>query len=90
VLTRVQSLDIPRPELSICVIKIRWGELYQQGKIPLNPKLVQMPKDLIDYVVLHELHHLKELNHSPAFYALLDRVLPEWRERRQKLGRKVA
>jgi predicted metal-dependent hydrolase len=85
-LTRVQSLEISRPELSVRVMKTRWGSCTSKGKISLNPKLVQMPKDLIDYVVLHELCHLKELNHSASFYALLDRVLPEWQERRQRLN----
>lgn len=85
-LARVQSLGIPRPELSVRVMKTRWGSCTSKGKISLNPKLAQMPKDLIDYVVLHELCHLKELNHSAVFYALLDRVLPEWRERRQRLN----
>jgi predicted metal-dependent hydrolase len=67
-------------------MKARWGSCTSKGKISLNPKLVQMPKDLIDYVILHESCHLKELNHSSAFYALLDRVLPERRERRQRLN----
>ena len=85
-LARVESLGIARPELSIRAMKTRWGSCTAKGHILLNPKLMQMPKDLIDYVVLHELCHLKELNHSAAFYALLDRVLPEWRKRRQKLN----
>lgn len=50
-------------------------------------KLIQAPKLDIDYVILHELGHLKEHNHSPAFYALLGRVLPGWRERRAGLSR---
>jgi predicted metal-dependent hydrolase len=87
-LGRVESLGIGRPELSIRAMKTRWGSCTSKGRILINPKLIQMPKDLIDYVVLHELCHLKELNHSTAFYSLLDRVLPDWRERRQKLNSK--
>lgn len=85
-LARVESLGVGQPELSIRAMKTRWGSCTAKGRILLNPKLIQMPKDLIDYVIVHELCHLKELNHSSAFYALLDRVLPEWRERRQKLN----
>jgi predicted metal-dependent hydrolase len=85
-LARVESLGIGRPELRIRAMKTRWGSCTAKGCILLNPKLIQMPKDLIDYVVLHELCHLKELNHSSAFYALLGRVLPDWLERRQKLN----
>lgn len=59
--------------------------------ITLNLKLIQAPKALIDYVISHELCHLKEHNHSNAYYHLLDRVLPDWRARRDELNRvKVA
>jgi hypothetical protein len=47
---------------------------------------MQAPYDCIDYVILHELCHLKEHNHSKRFYRLLDHVLPDWRERKQKLN----
>ncbi len=66
-LARVESLGIVRPALSLRAMKTRWGSCTAKGHINLNPKLIQMPKDLIDYVVLHELCHLKELNHGAAF-----------------------
>jgi predicted metal-dependent hydrolase len=56
-------------------------------RIFLNLKLIQVNKSLIDYVILHELCHLRELNHSRAFYALLDRVVPDWRALRAKLNK---
>lgn len=83
---RVESLGISYPELAIREMKSRWGSCSGNGKVTLNLKLIYVPKDLIDYVVIHELCHLKELNHSPAFYALLDRILPDWRERRDRLN----
>ncbi len=83
---RVESLGIAYPQLVIREMKSRWGSCTPGGRILLNLKLIQAPKDLIDYVVLHELCHLKEHNHSPAFYALLDRVLPDWKERRERLN----
>ncbi|MBA3870473.1 MAG: M48 family metallopeptidase [Anaerolineae bacterium] len=82
----VEALGIPYPPLSIRQMKSRWGSCTAAGGVILNLTLIQMPKDLIDYVVIHELCHLKEHNHSPAFYALLERVLPDWEERRKQLN----
>ena len=82
----VASLGIPYPELVIRDMKSRWGSCTATGHVLLNLKLIQVPKDLIDYAILHELCHLKEHNHSRAFYSLLDRALPNWRERRLRLN----
>jgi predicted metal-dependent hydrolase len=82
----VQVLGIPFPELWVRPMKNRWGSCTASGRILLNLKLIQVPKDLIDYVILHELCHLKEHNHSSRFYELLNRVLPAWREARRKLN----
>jgi predicted metal-dependent hydrolase len=83
---RVEALGIPYPRLSMRDMKSRWGSCTAAGQIILNLKLIQVPKDLIDYVILHELCHLKEHNHSPIFYALLSRVLPDWETYRQRLN----
>ncbi len=50
----------------------------QSCRITLNLKLMQMPKECIDYLLLHELCHLVEHNHNTPFYQLLDQVLPDW------------
>ncbi|MBI5928694.1 MAG: M48 family metallopeptidase [Chloroflexi bacterium] len=83
---KVEWFGVEYPKLTIRDMKSRWGSCSAKKKISLNLKLVQMAEELIDYVVLHELCHLKELNHSPAFYALMDQALPDWRERRQRLN----
>lgn len=83
---RVQPYAVPLPDLAIRDMKARWGSCTPAGRITLNLRLIQAPKHLLDYVLLHELCHLKELNHSAAFYALLDRVLPDWRDRRHALN----
>ncbi len=59
----------------------RWGSCSKQGNINLNWRLLLLPEKLADYVIIHELAHLKELNHSARFYAVLDTMLPEWKER---------
>lgn len=83
---RVEELGIVYPMLSIRQMKARWGSCTADGKIILNLMLIHVPKHLIDYVVLHELCHLVEHNHSGAFYGLLARVLPDWEERRKELN----
>jgi predicted metal-dependent hydrolase len=64
----------------------RWGSCTKEGKLLLNPSLVAASKDSIDYVVLHELCHTVEHNHSKRFYRLLQRVLPDWETRRHDLN----
>ncbi|MCB1948455.1 SprT family zinc-dependent metalloprotease [Nitrosomonas sp.] len=68
----------------------RWGSCTGRGNIILNPELVAAPKDCIDYVITHELCHLKERNHSPAFYKLLTSVMKDWELRRKRLNELVA
>lgn len=77
---------LPPHTLKIRELTAHWGTCTANGTITLNVKLVQVNKSYIDYVIVHELCHLIEHNHSKQFYALLDRVLPAWRTRRQELN----
>jgi predicted metal-dependent hydrolase len=63
----------------------RWGSCSTRGVLRLNWRLVLTPPELIDYVVVHELAHLRVPNHSPAFWAEVARVLPDWKRRRRRL-----
>lgn len=83
---RVAQLGVGYPELRVRRMKTRWGSCTAEGKILLNLELIQVPKKYIDYVIVHELCHLKEHHHGAEFYALLDKVLPDWRERRRGLN----
>lgn len=85
-LPRFAPLQLPEPELVIKPMKARWGSCTEGGTITLNLELIKMPKPSIDYVIVHELCHLVEHNHGKQFYALLDRVLPDWETRRQRLN----
>jgi predicted metal-dependent hydrolase len=67
-------------------MKSRWGSCTAKGVITLNLRLIQVERSLIQYVVVHELCHLREHNHSRAYYRLLDQALPGWRERKQRLN----
>lgn len=75
------------PSLQIRAMPKRWGSCTNSGTILLNPRLIQVRKDLIDYVIIHELCHLQEHNHSNAYYKLLDRAMPDWEKRRAELNR---
>lgn len=58
----------------------RWGSCSERGTISLNWRLVQTPDFVRDYIIYHELMHLREMNHSPRFWARVEEVCPGWRE----------
>lgn len=76
---------IPR-ELRLRRMKRSWGTCSTSGVITLNPLLMKAPPQYIDYVIAHELCHLREHNHSPAFYRLLDKLIPNWETLRSALN----
>ena len=64
----------------------RWGSChYAKGGIVLNTALAAVEGELLDYVTLHELVHFLHPNHGPGFYAAMDALLPDWREKRRRL-----
>ena len=68
-------------------MKTQWGSCNPRlGNIRLNTELVKKPKDLLEYVIVHELAHLLEPTHSDRFVALLDQHYPGWREARAELN----
>ena len=74
-----------RLTLALRRMKRTWGTCSRDGVIRLNTHLVKAPPHLLDYVISHELCHLQEMNHGPAFYALQSQLWPAWREHRQEL-----
>lgn len=64
----------------------KWGSCSSLGNINLNWYLVMVPKNLADYIVIHELMHLKEMNHSPAFWKRVEQYYPDYRRARKELG----
>lgn len=81
------QLDVAAPPLRLSSARTRWGSCSARGNIALNWRLVQLPLPIVDYVVCHELAHLKEMNHSPRFWAVVEQLCPDWRARRLELRR---
>lgn len=71
--------------LSYRWMKKRWGSCNEAGQILLNFELIKAPKKCIEYVIVHELCHLAHLNHSHAFYELLEKHCPDWRKTKDYL-----
>lgn len=73
--------------ITITGARTRFGSCSGRNAVSFSFRLMLYPPEAIDYVVLHELCHIKQKNHSPAFYALVERYMPDWRERRELLRR---
>ena len=68
-------------------MKTKWGSCnHKVGNIRLNTELVKKPKDLLEYVIVHEMAHLMEPTHNERFIALLTKHYPNWREARAELN----
>ena len=80
-----KASDIPYPTWQIRTMKKRWGSCTSSGQILLNLHLIKAPTNAIDYVIVHELCHLKHPHHNEAFYNLLTYYLPDWDKRRKLL-----
>lgn len=73
------------PPMRMQTMARQWGSCSPAGRITLNPALVKAPRECIDYVLLHELCHLKHHNHSPRFYRTLDQQMPGWHGIKERL-----
>lgn len=79
------KLTSAKPRLQIKRMRKRWGSLSANGMLALNTDLIRAPRECIDYVIIHELSHLRYADHGPEFYRFLDKVMPDWEKRKHKL-----
>jgi predicted metal-dependent hydrolase len=80
-----QKLGSAPTKWALSSARTRWGSCAHDGSIRLNWRLVQFPLDIIDYVVAHELAHLKELNHGPEFWRTVGELFPDYEKKRRWL-----
>ncbi|MBI4288676.1 MAG: M48 family metallopeptidase [Chloroflexi bacterium] len=81
--SRVVGVDICR--ITVREQRTRWGSCSRKGNLSFNWKLLMAPEPVMDYVVIHELCHLKEMNHSKRFWQVVARYCPRWREHKKWL-----
>lgn len=87
-LTSTSWLDaLPVPGVSVRTMTRRWGSATRSNRVYFNLDLVKAPLGCIDYVVMHELVHLKVPHHGPAFWRLLFRCMPNWQYWRGRLSK---
>ena len=77
-----KRLGVSYQKIRIGNQRTRWGSCSSKGTISYNWRLILMPEEIMDYVVVHELCHLLEMNHSPRFWRLVAEVLPDYAKRR--------
>jgi hypothetical protein len=80
-----RRLGIQRPPIRLRRMKTRWGSCTKKGEVLLNTELIKTPLHCIEYVIMHELCHLREHNHTKEFFRLLSRCMPDWERRKQRL-----
>lgn len=78
-------MEVMPSAIRLSSAKTRWGSASANGHIQLHWRLVELPLELVDYVVVHELAHLRVMNHSPRFWAVVEEQLPDYRARRKAL-----
>ncbi len=87
---KFSSFGFEKPKISIRYMKKRWGSLSSKGTMTLNTHLIKAPKECIDYVITHELCHLKYRHHNAEFYHLLYSLTPGWEKIKHKLELSMA
>ncbi len=80
-----EKIGVSYGKITLRQQKTRWGSCSANGNLNFNWLLILAPPQVLDYVVVHELCHRKEMNHSPAFWKEVEAILPDYREKRKWL-----
>lgn len=81
-----KKYDVEYPHVRVRHMKSRWGSCHpKKGIITLNSKIIEAPRNCIEYVVLHEFSHFIHPNHSKKFYDFVAMLMPDWKERKKEL-----
>jgi predicted metal-dependent hydrolase len=78
-------LGVAMPRLTLSAARTRWGSCSLKTGVRLNWRLIHFPLPVIDYVVAHELAHLREMNHSHRFWSIVEHLYPDYRAARDEL-----
>lgn len=85
-----QKYNVPYPELKVRYMTSRWGSCQpNRGIITLNSQLIKVPRNCIEYVVLHEFAHYIYPNHSSQFWDFVSMMMPDWKERKKELEKSI-
>ena len=79
------KLGVKTPPLMLSNAQSRWGSCSSRGDVRLNWRLLQAPPHIINYVICHELAHLKEMNHSARFWAIVEQLFPDYKRAEKEL-----
>ncbi len=90
ILTNYEYYNFKPTGLIIRSMKRRWGSCSNKGIITLSTELIKLPDLYIEYVITHELCHLKHHNHGKQYYALLSELFPDWKSARQEMKKYVS
>ncbi|MBD2395854.1 M48 family metallopeptidase [Cyanobacterium aponinum FACHB-4101] len=82
-------LSLPEKQINLKIrpMRTRWGSCSSRGNINLNLELIKTPLNCIDYVIIHELCHLKQMNHSKDFWLLVGQCMPQWQKYKSQLDK---
>ena len=79
------KLGVATPPLTLSNAQSRWGSCNSRGEVRISWRLLQAPPHIINYVICHELAHLKQMNHSPKFYAVVESLFPNYKVAEKEL-----
>lgn len=78
--------ELPIPNIKVRDYKRRWGSCDHKGELSFNWRIVMAPPEIMDYVVIHEIAHLREFNHSRRFWGIVEQQMPDWKTHQRWLS----